>query len=114
MSNHLPSKDVAEQLIKAINGEEKIGLLNPGSTWDRTYAGDCWFKIGDWQVAFYNDCNSLDYTEKAIAPDGRTADFDDWCVEGAEQHGHTVCFCPLYLLTYEQQDALQELLQNAT
>lgn len=102
----IPASEVATQLKKAVAGQVSVELLDKSHTWDEVYAGDVWFQIGDWQIAFFNDCDELDYTSIAKAPDGSNAEFSDWCTE----EGIT---CPLDLLSTEERNELERLLAAA-
>ena len=103
------SSEVAEQLKRALAGEVTITLADPEWSWARAFAGDVSFMVGDWRVTFFNDCDELDYTDRAEAPDGRKADRDDWCREAGEGRWQ----CPLSHLSLEEQARLESMLEQA-
>lgn len=47
-----------------------------GDSWHGIGAGNVEFQCDDWKFMLFNDCDSLDYTDWVIAPDGTIADFD--------------------------------------
>lgn len=102
---HVLGVEVVEQLIRAIRGDIPVSLTNPDRSWNNVFAGDCEFAIGDWKVAFFNDCDELDYCDRAEAPDGRKGDFDDWY--GANQE-------PVELLSEAHRIALERILEKAS
>jgi 2,3-bisphosphoglycerate-dependent phosphoglycerate mutase len=94
--------EILELFRKAIRREVKIVVL--GKSWKDVYAGDVRFRIGDYLVVIFNDCNELDYADSATAPDGRRGDFDDWSNANAE---------PVSLLTKLEFQQLENLLESA-
>lgn len=103
MNETLKCSDVVEQLRKAIRGEVAVSLVgNIG--WDETYAGDCEFRVGDWTIVFFNDCDELDYCDRASAPDGRVGDFDEWMDIGHD---------PIGMLDSSEIAELEALLSSA-
>lgn len=110
MSNTLTAQEVADQLRKAIRGEIAFRLANPEWTWDRVYAGNCMFDVGDWRITIFNDCDECDYVAYAGAPDGRHARFEDWCREQPE----AISFDPIDLLAHEELLRLEGMCGMAT
>ena len=102
----IPATEVAAQLRKAVSGEVAVKLFDATRNWNEAFAGDVAFLIGEWKVTFFNDCDELDYTDSAEAPDGRTAEFDDW-------HTEESITCPLNLLSTEEYNELERLLAAA-
>jgi len=97
--------DVAEQLRRAIRGEVAICVHPDSWTWDETYCGDVLFVVGDWKIAFFSDCDELDYCSDVDTPDGRHAEFDDWWTECDAE--------PTMLLVPDELAALDRLLRVA-
>jgi len=100
--NPIPGEEIAELFRKAIRREVKVAAI--GQSWNDVYAGDVRFRIGDYTLNIFNDCDELDYVDSAIAPDGRTGDFDDWWKSRTE---------PVSLLTEEEQSQLEYRLESA-
>jgi hypothetical protein len=101
--NDVTGAEIVELFRKAIRHEVKIAALD--QSWKDAYAGDVRFRIGDYTVVIFNDCNELDYVDSATAPDGREGDFDAWWIENTE---------PVSLLTEVEFQQLTNLLENAT
>lgn len=101
-SNAIPGEEIAELFRKAIRREVKIVAV--GTSWNEVYAGDAKLRIGDYEVVIFNDCNELDYVDSAIAPDGRTGNFDEWDNSNTD---------PVALLTDAEQSQLQHRLESA-
>jgi len=53
-----------------------------GESWIDVYAGEFKFKAGGWEIHVFNDCDSWDYIDLAIAPSGKRYDFDDLAALG--------------------------------
>ena len=100
--NEVTGPEIANLFRKAIRHEVKIEAL--GESWKSVYAGDVRFRIGDYLVTIFNDCNELDYIDSATAPDGREGDFDAWWNSETE---------PLTLLTAQEYQQLENLLESA-
>lgn len=108
--DHLTSKEVAEQLRRALRDEVPVTLADPSHSWEQAYCGDVAFKVGDWLLVFFNDCNELDYTDSAESPDGREATYKQWATELEDPTGW---LCPLCHLSSEEQSDLEALLEAA-
>lgn len=100
--NGVSGPELVELFRKAIRREVKVVAL--GASWTDVYAGNVRFRIGDYTVTIFNDCNELDYIDSATAPDGREGDFDTWDNASAE---------PVSLLTDLEHLKLENLLQRA-
>ena len=71
-------EEVQAVMLRVVLGEEGIRRIT-AKTWQDVYAGNVEYETSDgWRLVFFNDCNDLDYLDSCTAPDGRTADFDDW------------------------------------
>ncbi|MGO8756955.1 MAG: hypothetical protein ACLQG3_02410 [Terracidiphilus sp.] len=95
-------QEIVELFRKAIRGEAATVAL--GESWNDVNSGNVRFRIGDYEVAIFNDCNELDYADSATAPDGRKGDFDDWWDTDTE---------PVRQLTEKEYEALEHLLESA-
>lgn len=104
-----PDPNAVEILRKVIRGELSIHPVN--RTWDDAFAGDCTFEVGGWKFTFFNDCDSMDYTDSYERPDGT-----QWkCstqVEGERERFH-FDGDPLGPLSYEEDDAFVAILKKA-
>ncbi len=102
----ITKNEVVELFRKALRGEVAAKCADPERKWGEIFAGNAEFWFGDWKIVFFNDCNSLDYTDHVIAPDGREADFDDW-------NDGEFCNCPLSLLSGDELGRFERLLEKA-
>jgi hypothetical protein len=107
MADKVKAEEVAALLRRAAADEIPVHLAEGQQSWDEVYAGNVTFAIDGWRVTFFNDCGELDYTDEVIAPDGRTADFDEFCNELGD------IACPLNLLSGEEFLALETIVEAA-
>lgn len=99
----ITAKEVTNVLKQAIHGKITINLL--GESWNDTYAGNVLFQFNDWHICFFNDCDSLDYCDYAIAPNKDKIEF--WRLsENSEPD-------PLQLLSRDERKKLESLLKEA-
>jgi hypothetical protein len=103
MAGTVTGEEIAESFRKALRLEVRITAV--GRRWKEVYAGDVTFRVGDYKVVIFNDCNELDYVDSATAPDGRAGEFDAWWISRTE---------PLSLLNDREKQLLQDLLDSAT
>jgi hypothetical protein len=103
----ISADEIAGLYRSAAAGNVAVRLLDPAITWSDTYNGYVGFRIAGWTVVFFYDSGELDYTEEAIAPDGRQC--EDWY--GSEWPEF---FCPLDLLSPEEEAALARRCKQAT
>lgn len=62
-------------------GRGKVKVVLDGADWHSVHAGNVCFKVEGWEIVIFNDCDSFDYMDHMIAPDGRSMEFEDWCPE---------------------------------
>lgn len=98
----LAAEDVVSILRQAIKGEIEVSLMYPDLSWHQVYAGDVFFRMGDAEVVIYNDCNELDYIDEVTLRNGEAGIFEDWDEPN-----------PVDMLTHEEHEALEEILENA-
>lgn len=77
MSARIDSTEVAELFRSAMRGAIAVKLTGSRS-WADVYCGNVEFSFGTWRVTLFNDVMELDYVDSVVAPDGRTAEYDDW------------------------------------
>lgn len=105
MDTPIPVDEIVSVLRQAIAGNLPVRCVGP--TWNEVYAGDVWFRFGDWKIEVFNDCDSFDYINAVEAPDGRKAVFEDWYGD------REVPICPENQLTSSEWERLAELLESA-
>ncbi|MDR8394990.1 hypothetical protein NE850_01455 [Paraburkholderia sp. USG1] len=106
MKANIEASEVAEVFRQALRGEIEVKLTGDRS-WKDIWCGDVEYMFGSWRVTIFNDVMDLDYVDSAIAPDGRTVEYDDWfdrdTFRGAD---------PVDLLSAAEAPALRNLLEN--
>ncbi len=106
----ITGSEIVEQLRKALRGEVEVHPVIKDQTWTKIWCGDVRFNVGDWLFTVFNDCNSLDYIDFVIAPNGREAEYADWL----DDNGDSTNEDPIDLLTQDEFVALENLLRAAT
>lgn len=76
--DRVKSEEVKELLIKVGRREAIPELINPLRTWEETFCGNVPYTVDGWEIVIFNDCNSWDYIDSVVAPDGRIGDYLDW------------------------------------
>lgn len=105
MKPSIEAAEVAEVFRGALRGEIAVKLAGERS-WEDVWCGDVEFIFGDWRITIFNDVMELDYVDHAVAPDGRTVEYEDWFND--ENQGAD----PVDLLTLDEQRALEKLLDG--
>ncbi|MBU9550394.1 hypothetical protein KTE50_17795 [Burkholderia multivorans] len=102
------ANEVVGVLLKAVVGLVEVRLLSEKS-WRETWAGNVEYEIGLWRVTFFCDAGDLDYVDSAVAPDGRTVEYEDWFHPkngtGAD---------PIDLISPEGRQSLLRILERVT
>ncbi len=103
---HLPAEAVAAVLHLVLAGQATLSLLDDVD-FETRYCNEVLFAVdapdGRWLIQIFNDCAEVDYVDRALAPDGRSGDFDSWCAEPGD-------LWPLQLLTDEEESRLEEMI----
>lgn len=69
-------RSVVLPILDGVSASRPAHLV--GRTWDEVFAGNVtWSVGGGWLVRVFNDCNSWDYIDSLVTPDGREIDYDD-------------------------------------
>lgn len=97
----IQASEIAEVFRQALRREIEVKVEGDKS-WSDVYCGDVTFRFGDWEIVVFNDCSEFDYVDEATAPDGRTAEFDDWDLDAD----------PVALLTQEELAAMEFLVEG--
>lgn len=101
----ISNEEVVVLLRRMASG--KVLLQTIGPTWNEMYAGDVVFLVEGWRVTIFNDCDSFDYVDHIVAPDGREVDFSDWWPDGGDDNS------PEHVLTSDERNQLEEQLKKA-
>lgn len=70
--------------------------------WDEVYVRHFIVDIEGWHVTLHNDCDTLDYSEKALCPDGRR-----WAFDPGDRYGTD----PVALLSTWENQTLERTLK---
>lgn len=92
--------EVMTRLRCVLAGDARIKLDHPWREIHHTYGE---FEIDGWRIIAYRRSFGIKYIDSATAPDGRWGNFDSW--EAREGN-------PVTLLTDDEQDALDELIEG--
>jgi hypothetical protein len=92
-------------LDQVLTGNVSLRLHpNQPITWDQTFAGEVGFAVGYWVLNLFNDCDEVDYTDNVMAPDGRSASYDQLVAAGGD---------PVSQLSSDQYEVLERLVKEA-
>ena len=69
-------RDFTELLIKIAEGDVCLSYKDQGRTWESVFAGEVEYLANGWTIVVFNDCDSFDYFDSAISPDGKRLDYD--------------------------------------
>lgn len=72
-------------------------------SWSEIYHGLMSVEIDGWQLTLFNDCDTLDYCESCMSPDGRVGTLETWQRYGTD---------PVDLLSGWERERLERLLNN--
>lgn len=92
--------EVMALLRRAIAGEARIGVAQP---WSDVYHSIGSFSIDGWRINGFKRNYGIKYIDSATSPEGRRDSYDSW----SAREGN-----PVALLTNDEQDALDELLEG--
>jgi probable phosphoglycerate mutase len=94
-------REVCQVLREVIFG--RLEMANAGDqSWDEVYACHFQINVEGWQITLYNDCDTLDYCEECVSPDGRR-----WCFDSGDRFGTD----PIALLSVWQHETLERMLK---
>lgn len=103
---NIEASEVVAVFQLALRGDITVKLLGEQS-WKDMYCGNVVFMFGDWQIVLFNDCMDLDYVDSVIAPDGRTAEYEDW-FDREDHRGAD----PVDLLSAAEGNAILSILES--
>ncbi|WP_421666678.1 DUF7693 family protein [Pseudomonas lactis] len=100
-AGELSAREVCQLLREVIF--ERRSMTKVGKTsWDEVYAGHFVVSVEGWHISIYNDCDTLDYCEECVTPDGRR-----WSFEAGDRFGTD----PVALLSTWEHQTLERLLK---
>lgn len=92
VSKKVSSSEITDLLRKIGKGEIIPKLMNEGHTWEATYAGNVSYVVDGWEIVIFNDCDSWDYIDSVLSPDGRKGDYSDWFGEDGQSETDEVLY----------------------
>jgi hypothetical protein len=98
----LTARDVCQVLREVTFGRRLMAKIG-SRTWDEIYACHFLVEVDGWRISLYNDCDSLDYCESAISPDGQL-----WRFESGDRLGTD----PVALLSTWEHHTLERMLKE--
>lgn len=97
----LSAREVCQVLREVIF--ERRSMTRVGKTsWDEIYAGHFVVSVEGWRISIYNDCDTLDYCEECVSPEGRR-----WSFGAGDRFGTD----PIALLSTWEHQTLERLLK---
>ncbi|WP_313065013.1 hypothetical protein [Pseudomonas sp.] len=91
------------QLLREVIFERRSMTRVGKTSWDEIYAGHFVVSIEGWRISIYNDCDTLEYCEQCVSPDGRR-----WSFESGDRFGTD----PIALLSTWEHQTLEQLLKT--
>jgi len=90
------------QIFREVTFERRTMTKVSQTSWDETYAGHFVVSVEGWRISIYNDCDTLDYCEECVNPDGRR-----WSFDAGDRFGTD----PIALLSTWEHQTLERLLK---
>ena len=100
-NSELSAREVC-QVLREVTFERRTMTKVGHASWDEVYAGHFVVSVEGWHISIYNDCDSLEYCEDCVSPDGRR-----WSFESGDRFGTD----PVALLSTWEHQALERLLK---
>ncbi len=97
----LTAREVCQVLREVTFGRRVMSKLGV-QTWDEVYACHFIVAVDGWRITLYNDCDTLDYCEECLSPDGR-----HWAFDPGDRFGTD----PVALLSTWEHRALERFLK---
>ncbi|WJN48601.1 DUF7693 family protein [Pseudomonas asiatica] len=101
-SPHLTAREVSQVLREVTFGRRTMHKVGEQS-WDEVYACHFIVDVEGWRLHLYNDCDTLDYCEEAVSPEGRR-----WAFDPGDRFGTD----PVALLSTWEHQTFERLLKS--
>lgn len=98
----LTARDVSQVLREVTLGLRAMVKVG-NQTWDEVYACHFVVAVEGWRITLYNDCDTLDYCEECVSPDGRR-----WSFDSGDRFGTD----PIALLSTWEHRTLEQMLKD--
>ena len=90
------------QVLREVTFERRTMTKVSQACWDEIYAGHFVVSVEGWRISIYNDCDTLDYCEECVSPEGRR-----WSFSAGDRFGTD----PIALLSTWEHQTLERLLK---
>ncbi|RMP59123.1 hypothetical protein ALQ18_02173 [Pseudomonas marginalis pv. marginalis] len=100
-ATELSAREVC-QVLREVTFERRMMTKVSQASWDEIYAGYFVVSVEGWRISIYNDCDTLDYCEECVTPNGRR-----WSFEAGDRFGTD----PVALLSTWEHQTLERLLK---
>ncbi|MBV4455127.1 histidine phosphatase family protein [Pseudomonas sp. SWRI103] len=90
------------QVLREVTFERRMMTKVSQASWDEIYAGYFVVSVEGWRISIYSDCDTLDYCEECVSPDGRR-----WSFDAGDRFGTD----PIALLSTWEHQTLERLLK---
>ncbi|MGY2138893.1 DUF7693 family protein [Pseudomonas reactans] len=101
-AGELSAREVC-QVLREVTFERRTMTKVSQASWDEIYAGHFVVSVEGWSISIYNDCDTLDYCEECVSPDGRR-----WSFDSGDRFGTD----PIALLSTWEHQTLEHLLKS--
>lgn len=98
----LTARDVCQVLREVTFGRRAMTKMG-NQTWDEVYACHFVVDIDGWRISLYNDCDTLDYCQEAVTPEGQR-----WAFDPGDRYGTD----PVALLSTWEHQTLERMLKE--
>ena len=100
-AGELSAREVC-QVLREVTFERWTMTKMSQASWDEIYAGHFVVSVEGWRISIYNDCDTLDYCEECVSPEGRR-----WSFSAGDRFGTD----PIALLSTWEHQTLERLLK---
>jgi broad specificity phosphatase PhoE len=100
-AGELSAREVC-QVLREVTFERRMMTKVHQASWDEVCAGHFLIDIDGWQVSIFNDCDTLDYCEECLSPDGRR-----WTFNAGDRYGTD----PVAMLSTWEHQTLELMLK---
>ncbi|WP_435693841.1 DUF7693 family protein [Pseudomonas poae] len=90
------------QVLREVTFERRTMTKVGHASWDEVYAGHFVVSVEGWHISIYNDCDTLDFCEECVSPEGRR-----WSFSAGDRFGTD----PIALLSTWEHQTLERLLK---
>ncbi len=100
-AGELSAREVC-QVLREVTFERRTMTKVGQAPWDEVYAGHFVVNVEGWRISIYNDCDTLDFCEECVSPEGRR-----WSFSAGDRFGTD----PIALLSTWEHQKLERLMK---